>query len=165
MKQLTVLVPNQRGVAAEIASCLAERGVNIEEIDIEGVEDRGIIVLSVDRYDEALRALRDHGFRAITQDVLLVRLEDRPGALAAVAMRLKDAGIDLRSMHILRHHRQSCGLRPRQGRRTAAGCAGGGAPAVRQIREKLCISQLEQPQTLPRIMVPSPHVFPHAPLP
>lgn len=102
MKQLTVLVPNQRGVAAEIASCLAERGVNIEEIDIEGVEDRGIIVLSVDRYDEALRALRDHGFRAITQDVLLVRLEDRPGALAAVAMRLKDAGIDLRSMHILR---------------------------------------------------------------
>lgn len=102
MKQLTVLVPNQRGVAADVAACLAERGVNIEEIDIEGVEDRGIIVLSVDRYDEALRALRDHGFRAITQDVLLVRLEDKPGALAAIALRLKDAGIDLRSMHILR---------------------------------------------------------------
>lgn len=102
MKQLTVLVPNERGVAAEIATCLAERGVNIEEIDIEQVEDHGIVVLSVDRYDEALRALSDHGFRAITQDVLLVRLEDKPGALAAVAVRLKDAGIDLRSMHILR---------------------------------------------------------------
>lgn len=102
MKQLTVLVPNERGVAAEIATCLAERGVNIEEIDIEGVEDRGVVVLSVDHYDEALRALRDHGFRAITQDVLLVRLEDKPGALAAIAVRLKDAGIDLRSMHILR---------------------------------------------------------------
>lgn len=102
MKQLTVLVRNETGVAAEIATCLAERGVNIEEIDIEGVEDRGIVVLSVDRYDEALRALRDHGFHAITQDVLLVRLEDKPGALAAIAVRLKDAGIDLRSMHILR---------------------------------------------------------------
>lgn len=102
MKQLTVLVRNETGVAAAIATCLAERGVNIEEIDIEGVEDRGIVVLSVDRYDEALRALRDHGFHAITQDVLLVRLEDKPGALAAVAVRLKDAGIDLRSMHILR---------------------------------------------------------------
>lgn len=102
MKQLTVLVRNETGVAAEIATCLAERGVNIEEIDIEGVEDRGIVVLSVDRYDEALRALRDHGFHAITQDVLLVLLEDKPGALAAIAVRLKDAGIDLRSMHILR---------------------------------------------------------------
>ncbi|MGV3661903.1 MAG: ACT domain-containing protein [Prosthecobacter sp.] len=102
MKQLTVLVRNELGVVAEIATCLAERGVNIEEIDIEGVENRGVVVLSVDRYDEALRALRDHGFHAITQDVLLVRLEDKPGALAAIAVRLKDAGIDLRSMHILR---------------------------------------------------------------
>lgn len=102
MKQLTVLVPNEIGVAAKIATCLAEHGVNIEEIDIEGMEDRGIVVLSVDRYDEALRALRDHGFRAITQDVLLVSLEDKPGALAAIAVRLKDAGIDLRSMHIMR---------------------------------------------------------------
>lgn len=102
MKQLTVLVRNETGVAAEIATCLAERGVNIEEIDIEGVEDRGIVVLSVDRYDDALRALRDQGFHAITQDVLLVRLEDKPGALATIAVRLKEAGIDLRSMHILR---------------------------------------------------------------
>jgi hypothetical protein len=102
MKQLTVLVPNELGIAAKLTACLAERGINIEEIDIEGVEDHGIVVLSVDRYDEALRVLSNQGFRVITQDTLLVRLEDKPGALAAVAMRLKDAGIDLRSMHILR---------------------------------------------------------------
>lgn len=102
MKQLTVLVPNEIGIAASIAACLAQCGVNIEEIDIEGVEDRGIVVLKVDRYDEALRALSDGGFRAVTQDALLVRLEDKPGALAAIAMRLKDANLDLRSMHILR---------------------------------------------------------------
>lgn len=104
MKQLTVLVPNELGIAARLTSCLAERGINIEEIDIEGVEDHGIVVLSVDRYDEALRVLSDQGFRVITQSTLLVRLQDKPGALAAVAMRLKDAGIDLRSMHILRRN-------------------------------------------------------------
>lgn len=102
MKQITVLVRNERGVAAQIASALAERGVNIEEFEIEGIEDRGFVVLTVDKYDEALRALRDHGFKAITQDTLLVRLEDKPGALATVALRLKDAGLDLRSMHIVR---------------------------------------------------------------
>ncbi len=102
MKQLTVLVPNELGIAARLTTCLAERGINIEEIDVESVEDHGVVVLNVDRYDEALRALSDQGFRVITQDTLLVRLEDKPGALAAVAVRLKDAGIDLRSMHILR---------------------------------------------------------------
>jgi hypothetical protein len=95
-------VPNRTGVAAAVMSALAEHGVNIEEFDIEGVEERGVIVLSVDKYDEALRALRDHGYQAITQDTLLVRLKDRPGALAAVAVKLRDAGLDLRSMHIVR---------------------------------------------------------------
>lgn len=107
MKQLTVLVPNEIGIAARLTTCLAERGINIEEIDVESVADHGIVVLSVDRYDEALRVLSDEGFRVITQDTLLVRLEDKPGALAAVALRLKDAGLDLRSMHILRRDASS----------------------------------------------------------
>lgn len=102
MKQLTVLVPNELGIAAKLTTALARSGINIEEIDVESVEDHGIVVMSVDRYDEALRVLSDAGFRVITQDTLLVRLEDRPGALAAVALRLRDAGLDLRSMHIMR---------------------------------------------------------------
>ena len=107
MKQLTVLVPNEIGIAAKLTTCLAERGINIEEIDVESVADHGIVVLSVDRYDEALRVLSEEGFRVITQDTLLVRLEDKPGALAAVALRLKNAGLDLRSMHILRRDESS----------------------------------------------------------
>ncbi len=107
MKQLTVLVPNEIGIAARLTACLAERDINIEKIDVESVEDHGVVVLSVDRYDEALRVLCDQGFRVITQDTLLVRLEDKPGALAAVALRLKDAGLDLRSMHILRRDASS----------------------------------------------------------
>lgn len=105
MKQIAVFVPDECGITATIAGILAERGVNIEELDIDAVEDHGLIVLSVDLYDEALRALRDHGFKAITQDALLIKLEDKPGALAVIAVRLKDAGLDLRSMHI--HRREN----------------------------------------------------------
>jgi hypothetical protein len=104
MKQLTVLVPNEIGIAARLTTCLADQGVNIEEIDLVGIENRGIVVLTVDRYDEALRALSDQGFRVITQDTLLIRLQDRPGALAIVAVRLKNANLDVRSMHILSRH-------------------------------------------------------------
>jgi hypothetical protein len=102
MKQLTVLVPNKPGQFAAIAEVLAKRGVNIESFDLEGHGKEGLIVLMVDRYDDALHALRDAGFRAVTQDTLLIRVEDKPGALATVAVRLKDAGLDLRSMHIVR---------------------------------------------------------------
>ncbi len=102
MKQLTVLVPNQPGQLALIAEALAKLGVNIEDFDVESHGADGLVSLTVDKYDDALRALRDAGYRAVTQDTLLIRLEDKPGALATVALRLKEAGLDLRSMHIVR---------------------------------------------------------------
>lgn len=102
MKQLTVLVPNQPGQLARIAEVLAAQSVNIEDFDVESHGADGLISLTVDKYDEAMRALRDAGYRTVTQDTLLIRLEDRPGALAVVAARLKEAGLDLRSMHIIR---------------------------------------------------------------
>jgi hypothetical protein len=102
MKQITVLTRKETSELARVASVLAEAGVNIEEIDAERLEETGLIVLSVDKYDAALRALADHGLRAITQDVLVIRMVDKPGALAEVAKRLRDASVDVRSMHILR---------------------------------------------------------------
>jgi hypothetical protein len=103
MKQLTVLAPNKPGQLAIIADKLAQHSVNIDSFDVESHGEDGLIVLVVDKYDEALRALRDAGYAAITQDTLLIRLEDKPGALAKIAARLRDAGLDLRSMHIVRH--------------------------------------------------------------
>jgi hypothetical protein len=102
MKQLTVLAPNQPGQLALITEALAKYGVNIEDFDVESHGAEGLISLTVDKYDDALRALRDAGYRAVTQDTLLIRLEDKPGALATIALRLKEAGLDLRSMHIVR---------------------------------------------------------------
>jgi len=64
-----------------------------------------VITLSVDRYDAALKALREEGFQAITQDALLVRLEDKPGALAKIAVRFQEQAIQLRSMHIIQRRK------------------------------------------------------------
>jgi hypothetical protein len=102
MQQITVLVPNHLGIAAEITCALAERQINIMEIDVNAIDDHGVIVLTVDRYDEALKVLRDHGFQAVTQDAILIKLVDKSGALASIAVRLRDANLDLRSMHIIR---------------------------------------------------------------
>lgn len=102
MKQITVLTRKEPDELTRVAALLGEAGVNIEHIDAERLEEAGVIVITVDRYDDALKALRDHGLRAITQDALVIRLEDKPGALAMIARRLRDANVDVRSMHLLR---------------------------------------------------------------
>ena len=102
MKQITVLTRKDTGELARVATILGDAGVNIEEMDADRLEETGVIVLYVDRYDDALRVLADNGLHAITQYALVIRIEDKPGALATVAKKLRDANVDVRSMHILR---------------------------------------------------------------
>ena len=107
MKQLTVITSNQPGQLADITSALAERGINVEDIEAEGHGRRGVIVLTVSlaAYDLALQTLRQiQGCQVITEDALVVRVEDRPGALAEIATRFKEASVNLRSLHIIQRH-------------------------------------------------------------
>ncbi len=107
MKQLTVITSNQPGQLADITSALAERSINVEGIEADGHGRRGVIVLTVSlaAYDQALQTLRQiHGCQVITEDALVVRVEDRPGALAEIATRFKEASVNLRSLHIIQRH-------------------------------------------------------------
>ncbi len=106
MIRITVITRDEPGQLADLSQALADRGVNIESIDAEGVDSLGVINLVVGDCDAALRVLRDAGFKAVASDALVVRLPDRPGALAELATRLKEARINLRSMHILERRRE-----------------------------------------------------------
>ncbi len=104
MKQLTVITANQPGDLADITTALADQQINVEDIEAEGHGRRGVVVLTVapGTYDHALATLReDTRFQVFTEDALVVRVEDRPGALAEIATRFKDAAVNLRSMHII----------------------------------------------------------------
>ena len=102
MKQITIVTESRRGLTADIAGLLAEEGINIETLDAEEVEGADVVTLTVDRYNRALVALRDGGYPAVTEDAMLVRIEDEPGALAKVAVRFKEADIPVRSIRIIR---------------------------------------------------------------
>jgi len=107
MKEIVIVTENRAGLVADISEALGSRGINIETLDAEEVHDLAVVELTVDRYDEALAALRDAGFDAISEDALVIRLPDEPGALARVAKRFKDANIDLRSIRIIRRQQGS----------------------------------------------------------
>jgi hypothetical protein len=102
MRQITIVTENRPGLTAEIADALGERGINIESLDAEAAGHHAVFTLIVDRYDVALQALRDAGLPAMSEDAILIRLSDEPGALARIARRFRDAKIDLRSLRILK---------------------------------------------------------------
>ena len=54
-----------------------------------------------DQEDGLERALRSAGYTAVEVDSVEVEIEDQPGALADVARRIADAGVNLESILII----------------------------------------------------------------
>jgi len=84
-----------------VAEVLAKAGINIEGVDAGSLGTNAVLRLLVDRYQDALGALTRAGFDALTEDAILVRLDDKPGGLAQIARRFKDAGVNLRSVRLV----------------------------------------------------------------
>ena len=101
MNRIVIMADNEVGVIADITAALAGEGINLESINTEITSDQGAIILTVDNYDRALYILNGAGFKAVGDDALVIRLPDQPGALAGVAGSLKEAGVNIDSMHIL----------------------------------------------------------------
>ncbi len=104
LREIFIVTPNRPGLVADISEVLGGHGINIESLDAEEVHGLATVVLTVDRYDDALRCLRNAGFDAVSEDALVVRIKDEPGSLARLSRRFKEAGINLRCLRILRRH-------------------------------------------------------------
>ena len=101
MPRIIVMAKNEVGVIADISRVLADNEINIETISTESLDDKGSISLTTNDYDGALRALTEAGFKTVTDDSLLVNLQDEPGALAKVAEKLKQGGVNIQSLQIV----------------------------------------------------------------
>jgi histidine decarboxylase len=102
MTQISVVGEARANVIPELIEALGSAGVNIETLDSQTIGPTVVAILTVDRYDDAVRTLAQAGFHAVTEDALLVRLEDKPGALAEVARRFHAASVPLHSVRIVR---------------------------------------------------------------
>ncbi len=101
MNRIIVMARNEVGVIADISKALADEGINIETISAEGLSEKGVITLTTDAYDDALRVLTHAGFKTVSDESLVIRLPDEPGALAKIAERFKNAGVNIQSLHII----------------------------------------------------------------
>jgi hypothetical protein len=99
-KQITVWVADRPGVLGAVAAVLGEKKVNIQAFLAHVHGDQGAIRLVVDKPAAAKKALASKGWKTSEEDVAAVTLADKPGALAAAASRLGNAGINIQYAYV-----------------------------------------------------------------
>jgi hypothetical protein len=88
-----ILAENRPGALARAISTIAGAGINIDGY----AEMNGVVHVLTTDLAAARRCLSEAGFREIQeQDVVVVPVEDEPGAAARVFQRIADAHINVR---------------------------------------------------------------------
>ena len=94
-KVFTVEVDNVPGKLGEVAQALADQKVNIQAFLAWGMAGPSPVQVVVDSPARAKKAFRKLGLTAKEEDVLVVTLPDRPGALASLGRKLGEAGVNI----------------------------------------------------------------------
>lgn len=93
---LAVTVEDHPGVLAGLGEAAGAAGVNLLGVSGVGGGPGSVVHLLVDDADAARAALAAAGFDQVeTREVVLVDIEDRPGALGELARRIADAGVNV----------------------------------------------------------------------
>lgn len=95
---LAVTLENDRpGALLKALSCVSSAGINLDGYS----ETNGIVHLLSTDLPGARRCLAQAGFRELQeQDVVVVPVEDEPGAAAGVFQRIADAHINVRYSYL-----------------------------------------------------------------
>ncbi|MGB4703565.1 MAG: ACT domain-containing protein [Candidatus Saccharicenans sp.] len=89
--EIYVLLENKPSVLGELLSQLAENDINIEAIGV--FQDSAKIYTK--NLSKAVKVLSKLNYTTDMRDVLLIHLENRPGALGEVATLIGDEGINI----------------------------------------------------------------------
>lgn len=101
MKALNIIHEDHPGLLAEVTTLLEEHGIAVQDFAGLTVGNTAVISLTMEHPREVFRLLSDAGYRVITSEHLLVRLEKHPGALAELSRRLAEENVNVRGMHIV----------------------------------------------------------------
>jgi hypothetical protein len=93
---LTVILENRPGTLAEMGQVLGNAGINIDGMCGFICAGEGVIHILVEDGAGASAALKGAGIEVRAErEVLVLDIEDRPGALGEIAGRIAAAGADL----------------------------------------------------------------------
>lgn len=96
--QLDVDLQDRPGELAKVLGILARESVNIDAMSANSGAGRSYLSLITDQPTRARQSLAKAGYACNQRTVIVVGVEDRPGAFAELATRLGEAGVDIQSV-------------------------------------------------------------------
>lgn len=101
MKEFSVTLANKPGQLATLAGHLADAGIHIESLAAIGADGESLVRFMPDDADATRRVLTGAGVHFEERPIIDTFLRDEPGALAEMAKRLADAGVNIDSIYML----------------------------------------------------------------
>jgi len=99
-KEIVVAVVNKIGVLADISKIVADHGINIEAVAGYAKDNEAEIMLVTSDNLRTGDALRKANYKSIKErEVVIVELENKPGAIKQVTVTLASHGIDIRHIY------------------------------------------------------------------
>ncbi|MFP4176736.1 MAG: amino acid-binding protein [Planctomycetota bacterium] len=94
-KQISVFLENKPGTLGNMCDQLSAQEINIMALSVGDTADYAVVRLVVDNPDDATHLLEEAGAIVVENEVLLVELENRIGALGDLADQLSEADINI----------------------------------------------------------------------
>jgi hypothetical protein len=98
---LLIRVENEPGMLAKVAAAVSDAGVNLSAATCTKPGDSADLHVLVKHPEAAKHALAIAGLAVTAErEVVVVDIDDRPGALADLARRVADAGVNLDLVYV-----------------------------------------------------------------
>ena len=96
-KEIVITTPNKIGILSDVSKILSDHGINIEGVAGYALGPEAKIMLVVDDGLRAKDALQKGGYKSVKEnEVVLVDLENKPGALKVLSAKLVKSAIDIK---------------------------------------------------------------------
>jgi hypothetical protein len=111
IKDLTVMLEDRPGTLANLGDALGKAGVNIEGLCGVPTEGKGLIHILVEDSAAARHALEGAKLRVQAErDVLVLKIEDRPGELGRLCRKIAEAGVNINLTYLATNTRLILGV-------------------------------------------------------
>jgi hypothetical protein len=108
-EEIEIATKNKIGLLADIAAMLANHGINIESALGYETGNTAKLMLVTSANLLIVGELKKKNYKSVKEtEVLIVELEDKPGALKVVTTELKKAKIDIRYLYVTTMSGASC---------------------------------------------------------
>lgn len=94
-QQLMITVNNKVGTLAEMTQVVSSSGINLIAVCAYAIDNKGFVNFVAEDNATARRLLEEKGYNVREEEVLLVSLGNKPGALQSLSEKIAEAGIDV----------------------------------------------------------------------